>query len=96
MKKRQKAGNIPKKNKLVLTSNIFNKVDEVHQFVRLEKCMGKPEFVLCNYQLYENIFENKRVGVCNREIKLTNHECVYCDVVLPKNNGHFSHTYNNN
>ena len=86
MKKRRKAGNTSKKKKPVLTNKRFNKPDEVHQYVRLGKCTGKPECVMCKYQWYEKIFVNKRFGVWNRETKRTNHGCAYCDVALCKKN----------
>ena len=57
------------KEKLKLIIKIFNKPDEVHHYVQLEKFIGEPACVMCKYQWYENIFENERVGVWNREIK---------------------------
>ena len=71
-----------KKKKPVLIVNIFNNIDEVNQYVNLEGCTDKPACEMCKYQCYDNIFENKRVCVWNRDIKQTNHGCAYCDVAL--------------
>ena len=53
-------------------------------YVQLENCTGMTACVVCKYQRYENIFENKRLGVWKRYIKRTNHGCAYCDVALCK------------
>ena len=55
----------------VLRNKIFNKTDEVHQYVQLENFTGNPACVMFKYQWYEKIFLNKRVCVCNSYIKQT-------------------------
>ena len=85
MEKRLKVENISKKKKPVLTRKRFKNPDEVHQYFRLEKFTGKPACVMCKYQWCDNIFEKKRVGVYNRDIKRTIHGCAYCDVAICKN-----------
>ena len=54
------------------------------QYAQLENFIVKPAWVMCNYQCYDNIFENKRVGVWNREIKQMDHGYAYCGVALCK------------
>ena len=91
----RKVGKTAKKKKQVLTIEILNNPDEIHQYVELVKFARQPACMMCKYQWYAKVFVKKMVGACNREIKAQTMDLHTVMLLFVKNIFTFLHNNNN-